>query len=103
VDVVHLGEVVQDLCQLVVPAARGVLHLSHVKLADARDGPAYSVWWESEVSNAVLVHLNLDTTPELTKPGMSLHPTDQNDQRNWRSAGAACGSEQGNDVCSQKK
>ena len=40
-DGVDLGEVVQDLRQLVVPGAGGVLHLPHVELTDALHRPAW--------------------------------------------------------------
>jgi hypothetical protein len=40
VHVVDLGEVVQNLGQLVVPVLLRELHLAHIKLADALDGPA---------------------------------------------------------------
>ena len=40
VDVIDLGEVIQDLTQLLMPVGLRVLDLAHVERADAGDGPA---------------------------------------------------------------
>lgn len=48
VHVIDLGEVVQNLGQLVVPVLLRELDLAHVELADALDGPACRRSWAAE-------------------------------------------------------